>query len=245
MIFYTKLKKLKKSNNRRFSPSFTLIELLIIIVIIGIIISSISFNLAPDKLNLAVDNLMKYINYTQSLVLKDDKYQPFSKNKNNIYENNLSKYWYKKWWRIGISSTNNNEYFFEIFSDMNLNGNDDVSECAKDPLTHKYLKGNYNSSTASTDTNLSKFNIKCIKYKYKNNEVRIDSHNRLNIYFDNFGNVYKKLYNDQIFKTTSTLGSNILTSNLIIKIYSDDKCQKNCKAIIITPSGYTFKSTCN
>lgn len=246
MIFFTRLKKPKKLNNRSLTPSFTLIELLIVIIIIGIIISSVSFNLTPDKFNLAVDNLIKYIRFTQSLALKDDKYQPFSNNKNSNYENNLSRYWYKKWWKFCISATNNNKYFFEIFSDMNLNNNDDVDECAKNPLTNKYLKGDFKSSTASKDTNLSYFNIKYISYIYNSQEKKITSNNRLNIYFDNYGNVYKKLYNDQIFKTTHSLGSNILTSDLKIKICSDENCNsnKNCRLIIITPNGFSYKSFC-
>ena len=227
-------------------PSFTLLELVIVIILIGILAATISISIPNDKLQTATDTLIKYIDYTHSLALKDDKYQVFSKNKSNLSDNNLAHYWYKKWWRISIGVNNKGNYYFEVYTDMNLNGNDEVNETAKDPLTGKYLKGNYSVNTASKDTNLSRFGIKKIIYKYENKEKNITTSNRLNIYFDNYGNVFKKLYNTQIFKKTSTLGSNILSSNLEIKLCIDSTCDNNktCKAIVITPTGYTYKSTC-
>jgi len=215
-------------------PSFTLFELVIVIIIIAILSAVISISIPNNKLQNAVDSLERYIDYTHSLALKDDKY------------NFTTQYWYKRWWKISISATKNGQYFFEVFSDMNLNGNDDVNEIAKDPLTGKYLKGNYPASTASSDCNLSKFNIKLVKFKYNGIESTITSNKRLNLYFDNYGNVYKKLYNNQIFKKTSTLGSNILISNLEIKLCTNNKCDNNdtCKAIVITPTGYIYQTAC-
>ena len=95
MIFYTKLTKQKKSN----SSAFTLIELLVVIIIIGIIVATLSFDFSPNKLQLAADQLIKDIRFTQSLALKDDKYQPFPID-NSPMEQNRSKYWFKQWWQL-------------------------------------------------------------------------------------------------------------------------------------------------
>jgi prepilin-type N-terminal cleavage/methylation domain-containing protein len=56
--------------------AFTLIELLIVIIIIGIIISSVSFNLKPNTLALEKDRIKHYFMYANNIGLKWDGYDP-------------------------------------------------------------------------------------------------------------------------------------------------------------------------
>ena len=79
--------------------SFSLIELIIIIIIVGVLYSSITFSLANTNLNQAADQIISHINYTRHLALKDNKMQYYPIN-NTKTEMNRSKYWFKQWWQI-------------------------------------------------------------------------------------------------------------------------------------------------
>ena len=211
-------------------PSFTILELVIVIILIAILIFSINISIPNDKLQLAVDSLKRYLNYTHSLALKDDKFIPIP---DNSSENNESKYWFRRFWQLKIGKTQKNTFFIQVYTDSNLSGSISVNDYAKDPLTDKYINGNYNSLTADPDANLSHFNITNVVYVYKNQSYNLTTRG-LHIYFDNFGNVYisKNNNNDvNIFKNMK-----LLTSNLKIYLFQNNKSKK----IIITPTGYVY-----
>jgi len=209
-------------------PSFTLLELVIVIILIAILAFSINISIPNDKLQLATDSLKRYLNYTHSLALKDDKFIPIP---DNSSENNESKYWFRRFWQLKLGKTTKNTFFIQVYTDSDLNGSISVSDYAKDPLTNKYINGNYNSLTSDPDANLSHFNITNIIYMYKDKTYNLTT---LHIYFDNFGNVYISKNNNgevNIFKNMR-----LLTSNLEIYLFQN----KNSKKIIITPTGYIY-----
>jgi prepilin-type N-terminal cleavage/methylation domain-containing protein len=273
MISYTKLKKLKKLNNRRFSPSFTLIELLIVIIIIGILISSISFNLTLNKLNIAADEIIKNIRYTESLALKDDKYQPFPIN-SSVIEKNRSKYWFKQWWQIRFYKDSNNNYYYEIFSDIPYDKETSTYTYNFDRTAHfpnnteswyksialnsngKLLIGKCGGSTyppcdeIDDDLNLTKtYEIKEIVFQNKN--ITTSKSGRL--IFDNYGNIFlnegQKSDKGDINPLDES-NRNILTTLIDIKLCTILNCKekkdiKHCVQINITPAGEIYKSKCN
>jgi len=252
--------------------SFTLLELLIVIVIIGILVSSISFNFAPDNLQLAADNLIKNIQFTQSLALKDDKYQPFPVENNDI-ENNRSKYWFKQWWQVRFTKNRNDpkDLWYEIFSDVPFDNSYNFDKVgnyppksniweigyAKNPLNDKFLtgkcdtdgKGNY-PPCEKIDKHLNltqSYGIKTVIF----NGSTISSSNSKRLIFDNAGN---------IFLTEGQKGDGgdinpldidnreVLDKNISIKLCLDNPCQyitSRCIQINITPNGYIYKSNCN
>jgi type II secretory pathway pseudopilin PulG len=256
MIFYTKLTKLKKSNKRSFPrPSFTVLELIIVIIILGILAYTLTFKFSSNKLQAAADKLINDIRYTQSLALKEDKYQPFPKD-DSIIEQNRSKYWFKQWWQLKFKISSGS-YLYSIFSDSPASDTDifnlqpSVEELAINPLTTKYASSIGSSSTYSnSDYNLSKYGIKLI---IKPDGTPYDAHHTnpaITFLFDNFGNVFLDEGVSGDAGDINPLDSNkrkLLTTRKNIKLCMDDPCNFNkdrCIQINITPSGYVYKSIC-
>ena len=248
--------------------SFTLLELLIVIVIIGILASTLNFNFAPDNLQLASDNLIKNIRFTQSLALKDDKYQPFPI-KDNAIENNRSKYWFKQWWHLKITNAGNDIIYY-IFSDISTNttANFDKKiisgtyqyELARNS-ENQYLIGISKDETGNSNypnnidkkLNLTKtYGIKRVEFdNYSASSMPNGLGKRVNILFDNYGNLFLKEGETGDGGDINPLDfSNrpILTKNAAIKLCLDNPCKytsSHCIQINITPSGYIYKTQCD
>ncbi len=214
-------------------PSFTILELVIVIIIIGILVSTVSIFIPNNNLRLAADDLAKNIRFTESLALKDDKYQPFPKN-NTSQEENRSKYWFRRFWQIKIAKNKTDNFYFVVYSDDDLDNNADVGEMAKDPLTNKYINGNYYSNTSDKDANLSTFGITNISYIYKNITHNIISGKPLRIYFDNYGNVYINKNNNKSFNIFNNM--KLLTAKLKIILNQNNKAI----ILIITSNGLVY-----
>ena len=88
--------------------AFTMIELLIVLVVIGILTVVIMPRLDEDKLNEASEQVLSHIKYTQHLALSDDQYSS---------DDNV---WYKGRWQIFFSNTEDGSddlWAYSIFSD--------------------------------------------------------------------------------------------------------------------------------
>jgi len=271
MTFFTMLKKQKKLNN--LSSAFTLIELLVVIIVIGLLAATLSFNFAPDRLQLAADQIIKDIKYTQSLALKEDKYQPFP-NKNDATEYNRTKYWFKQWWQIRFvyNSGSDKHWWYEIFSDQpdGAHSHDnfdklakdpaDVRELyiAKDPLTNKLLIGRCDNGTnfptcdkIEPSLDLTKtYNIKRIIFSHF---FALRHSKRL--LFDNQGNVFIKESGSESDRDGDIGDINpldesnrvVLTQNVYFRLCLDNPCDNSvnrCIQINLSPSGALWKSKC-
>ncbi|EDM23101.1 prepilin-type N-terminal cleavage/methylation domain-containing protein [Caminibacter mediatlanticus] len=237
--------------------SFTLIELIIVLIIIGILAFSLSFKF-NNSLQVAADKLIKDLRYTQSLALKEDKYQPFPENNTSI-EQNRSKYWFKQWWQLKFKlSINGGNYYYSysIFSDSPTNSTSTnfnkiggpTSEYALNSLTNKYAATS-SSLTYSKEYNLSKYNIKLI---IKPNGSPYTSYNpSLRFVFDNLGNIFLDEGDAGDAGDINPLDKDkrpLLTKTAKIKLCLDNPCIQNkdrCVQINISPSGEIYKSTCN
>jgi hypothetical protein len=213
----------------------------------------LSFNFSPNRLQLAADQIIKHIEYTQSLALKDDKYQPFPNHvcdstHEGITECMRSKYWFKQWWQIRFSqnTTNNNDWWYEVFTDLPyFNGyNFDKTahypdnpesnwykSIALDPLTNKLLIGNCgathypNCDLVDKTLNLTKsYGIQKVEFVNMPNK---------RLLFDNNGNVFLKEGEVGDSNDTNPLDSSerpLLTSTAKIKLCtkintSTNKCE--------------------
>ena len=246
-------------------PSFSILELVIVIIIIGILASTIIVPSGVNKLQLAADTLEKYINFTHSLALKDDKYQPFPEN-NSTIEQNRSKYWFKQWWQIRFSTFNDENgkthYWYEIFSDLpsdkeshtytyNFDGTGHYPDNPKkwyksialNPSNNKLMIGHCGVShypdCNETDNKLDltkAFGITRVEYKNFGRSKRL--------VFDNFGNVFLGEGDKGDAGDINPLDKNerkLLTKIAKIKLYINSDCLQ----INITPTGEVYKSNCD
>ena len=109
--------------------AFTMIELLLVIIILGILAAMALPRLDRDIRQEAADNILSAIRYTKHLALMDNKVSPEQSD------------WQKKWW--GIYFTGGLHPYYKVCTDDNRNGALSKEECAIEPSTGKYL---YNSS---------------------------------------------------------------------------------------------------
>ncbi len=130
--------------------SFTLLELIFVIVIIGIIATEVIPRMKSNLVEQAALQLVSDITYTRHLALTDDKYDPNDKD------------WFKKRWQIifGKSYDTKHKLAYSIFSD-NATDDDDakpgLSELAIDPFdSTKLLSGGYSGILKTSDPKANK-----------------------------------------------------------------------------------------
>ena len=119
--------------------AFTLLELIIIIVIVGILSSIILSRTKDDSLEQAALQLMSHIRYTQHLAMMDDK-----------IDRKDSKWMQKRWQIIFCKQGNsNNKWAYTIFADTygTSSGKPNKTEIAINPLNlNQRMTGGYNSA---------------------------------------------------------------------------------------------------
>ncbi len=185
------------------SSAFTLLELIIVIVVAGILAAVMIPRLERDNLRMAVNQIVRHIQYTQHLAMVNDVYDA------------SKPLWYKAMWRISFRS--NNCYLVSSNTDFDMNY--DRGESALDPLTKTLLYSN-NSCTQESSDNSNMFLYK----KYQIDNIEFDGacgDNRF-IAFDHLGRPHKALGSVNDFVTAEcriTLHSGSRES--IITIYPE------------------------
>jgi len=117
-----------KQIHRKNRNAFTLIELVLVIVIIGILVSLAIARLDRDYRQEAADNILSAIRYTQHLALIDNKHRFKDSDKD----------WQKALWQIRFTE-NSDMIFYTIATNMDLGNNLDQNESAIDPYNGKYM----------------------------------------------------------------------------------------------------------
>lgn len=117
------------------SAAFSMFELVIVIVVVGILSAVIVPRLERDSLREATSQVVRHIQYTQHLAMVDDVYD----------DSNAT--WYKAMWRISFRGHN----CYVVSSNTDHNSNYDRSESAIDPLTKTLLYSNTDCAQDSTD----------------------------------------------------------------------------------------------
>ena len=160
--------------------AFTMLELVIVIVVVGILSAVIIPRIDSNRLQEAAVQVVSHIRYTQHLAMVDDKFDA-----NKVDSAGKTK-WFKERWQIFFAKTvaSDNKWAYSVFSDHagDSTGNPDVSETAKNPLNgSKYLTGGYsaipyNDSRSTSELNIgNKYGITDVDFSAncKNSSLRI------------------------------------------------------------------------
>jgi prepilin-type N-terminal cleavage/methylation domain-containing protein len=118
--------------------AFTMLELVMVIVVLGILAALAIPRMDRDIRQEAADNILSDIRYTQHLALVDDVTNPFNQN------------WQKAFWRIGFNNCASSSGVYEyIGSDKDYGGGINNAEAAADPANGKKMNWSTDSSCSA------------------------------------------------------------------------------------------------
>ena len=127
--------------------AFTMLELVMVIVVLGILASLAMPRLDRDLRQEAADSILSNIRYTQHLALTDNKHM----------FNNAN--WQQRFWRIVFSTCTGNDRYFMVGTDDNMESSSnaffDQNEAAIDPRSGKplfWINGQSCASGVDTST---------------------------------------------------------------------------------------------
>jgi len=129
--------KFKIKNN-----AFTMLELVLVIVVLGILSAVTMPKLDRDLKQEAADTILSAIRYTQHLALTDNKHK-FN-----------DPTWQRAFWKISFENCSGGGLFMGIGTDMDREGDTDFSEAALDASNGKPMFW-LNTSSCSTGDDLS------------------------------------------------------------------------------------------
>lgn len=185
---------------------FTIIELVVIVVILGIL-STIGVMFIPDtKLQQAADTLISNLKYTKVLAQTDDRYYTINDGSitNNVNLANQMKDWKKGMWQLQFHlSGNNAKGSYSIYADTGRNAATtnfdsrpmDGDLIAKDPINMSCLSGYSDNNLPAECLNNISSEVKLYEtFNITRLEISIDQacleRDTARIYFDSRGLTY-------------------------------------------------------
>ena len=193
--------------------AFTMLELVVVIVVIGIIAAAALPRINDDHIAEAADQVMSHIRYTQHLAMQDSKFDPTDAN------------WFRKRWSITFTRASfcegGNEWRYSVYhDDGNTTGNlNSVNEVARDPLDpNKFMSSGWAGISKANCANASsKYNL-ARKFGITNVELRgvCRDGNLQTISFDEFG---------RPMRSVSTPGGGGAARGYDRLVYNGQNCQ--------------------
>jgi len=194
--------------------SFTLIEIIFVLILVSIILSFSSPKIKVPKLLLAKQQIITHLKYTRYIAMLDNKY---------FYNDT---YWYKKLWNIKFLNCKKDVggIYYVIYSNKYNPTRWYVSkdETLIDPFTNNYI---YSSSSCQQDSlyDKSKYVLLTNYYGIKDIEISCNNTSSLGqIYFDNNGTAYSYIDNDY-----TKINEYKIKNNCIITLISNDNRKEN------------------
>jgi len=122
-----------------YKKAFTMLELIIVLVVVGILTGVILPRLERDPLREGTNQVIRSLQYTQHLAMNNDIY------------NASDPTWFKERWQMKFSKTvgSGSKWSCTIYSDrLNQDGVPNISEIALNPIDHnRKLTGGYSATT--------------------------------------------------------------------------------------------------
>lgn len=210
--------------------AFTMIELVMVIVVLGILASLALPRMDRDVRQEAGDNILSAIRYTQHLALMD--------NKANVNEDPVED-WQRSLWQIRFASSGG-EWYYVVASNNDYNTNLDEDEAAIDPVNGKlmYTADNTRGDDESPVIFLSHdYGINNVDFTGCAGQIgatgTTDNTVR-HIAFDYLGRLHKS-----VFGATNDLGT-LMHANCTIKFEFLDDSIEDLFIIVQQDTGYAY-----
>ena len=112
--------------------AFTMLELVMVIVVLGILAAFAMPRMRTDTRQEAADNIIAALRFTQHMALMD-----------NVIDNVNGSNWQRRFWRFGKEGCSDRGIFYYVGSDRDMGKNIDVDtgEAAIDPSNGKVMMG--------------------------------------------------------------------------------------------------------
>jgi type II secretory pathway pseudopilin PulG len=211
---------LKKEHKQK---SFSLLELIFTIVLVGIITTYFIPKNNFSNLQQASNKIILYLKYTRYIAMIDNKF------------NTQDDMWFKERWTLKFQNCSKKVggLYYVIFSDINHRGSPNKkTECLKDPVSNKYLYSNYDCE-ASYDE--SKYILLTKEYGITNVDISCNSTSTIGqISFGNDGKVYSRLGTNP-----GDINKYEIKETCFIKLY--DKNENQITIAIEPETGFIYK----
>ncbi|WP_417328430.1 type II secretion system protein [Halarcobacter sp.] len=160
--------------------SFSILELILVLFILSLVITTFYFKPYENKLLDATNRIELYLKQTRYQALIDNK------------EKKEDSLWFRKRWTFKFfNCANDKGIYYVIYSDENKKGHPNENESLLDPLTKKRV---YSSNSCEYDENRSKYVLLTKEFDIVDTNITCNSTKGLGqLSFGNDGKVYSRL----------------------------------------------------
>lgn len=203
--------------------SFSVLEVIFVLLILSLIFTFSTINFKEDKTNLAANRLALYLKQTRNQALidsKKDKDEPL---------------WHKKRWTLKFLRCRKDigGLYYVIYSDTNMTGHPSLNESLTDPLTGKKV---YTTNQCEYRTNTSKYVLLSKEFDIVDVNVSCNNTSSLGqISFGEDGKIYSKLSNYENSENEFEIKEKC---KIILKSQEGDTSE----LIIQENTGYSYKN---